>query len=176
MALSPAHNGPQRVSPRFSRQMRDPWHPVKRTETRCNPLWAVLKPTIQETESLSMTTPKGVQQQRTKGWQKPDGAISVARPHKWGNPFEVKTPGVRTNADAVELYRVATRPTPVPPTVRAHRPRPDVLLSTRPAMPCGCAAGVGQPVTTATADLTSALINLAARGLRRSGRLTVSPV
>jgi hypothetical protein len=40
-------------------------------------------------------TPKRVQQRRTKVWTKPDGAISVARPHKWGNPFEVgKTPGV----------------------------------------------------------------------------------
>jgi hypothetical protein len=52
-------------------------------------------------------TPKRVQQRRTKGWQKPEGAISVARPHKWGNPLEVgKTPGVRTNADAVGLYRM----------------------------------------------------------------------
>jgi Domain of unknown function (DUF4326) len=33
--------------------------------------------------------PERVQQRRTKGWRKPDGAISVARPHKWGNPFEV---------------------------------------------------------------------------------------
>lgn len=52
-------------------------------------------------------TPLRVQQRRTKGWTKPDGAISVARPHKWGYPFEVgKTPGVRTNADAVGLYRM----------------------------------------------------------------------
>jgi hypothetical protein len=33
--------------------------------------------------------PERVQQRRIKGWQKPDGAISAARPHKWGNPFEV---------------------------------------------------------------------------------------
>jgi hypothetical protein len=51
-----------------------------------------------------MTTPKRIQQRRTKGWQKPEGAISVARPHKWGNPFVVgDTPGVRTNADAVSF-------------------------------------------------------------------------
>jgi hypothetical protein len=51
--------------------------------------------------------PKRIQQRRTPGWRKPDGAISVARPHKWGNPFEVgKTPGVPTNADAVRLYRM----------------------------------------------------------------------
>ena len=56
---------------------------------------------------MTAQSPKRVQQRRTKGWMKPDGAISVARPYKWGNPFEVgKTPGVRTNADAVQLYRL----------------------------------------------------------------------
>jgi hypothetical protein len=54
-----------------------------------------------------MTTPKRVQQRRTRGWRKPVGALSVARPHKWGNPFEVgNTPGVRTNEEAVRLYRL----------------------------------------------------------------------
>jgi hypothetical protein len=53
-----------------------------------------------------MTTQKRIQQRRTKGWRKPDGAISVARPHKWGNPFVVGEHGIRTNADAVELYRM----------------------------------------------------------------------
>jgi Protein of unknown function (DUF3631)/Domain of unknown function (DUF4326) len=38
-------------------------------------------------------TPKRVQLRRTKGWRKPEGAISVARPHKWGNAFVVGTPG-----------------------------------------------------------------------------------
>jgi hypothetical protein len=39
------------------------------------------------------TTPNRVQLRRTKGWRKPEGAISVARPHKWGNPLELgKTP------------------------------------------------------------------------------------
>lgn len=32
-------------------------------------------------------TPKRVQLRRTKGWRKPEGAIVVARPSKWGNPF-----------------------------------------------------------------------------------------
>lgn len=39
-----------------------------------------------------------VQQRRTKGWRKPDGAISVARPHKWDNPFVVGEHGIRTAA------------------------------------------------------------------------------
>lgn len=33
--------------------------------------------------------PKRIQLKRTKGWRKPEGAIVVARPSKWGNPFTV---------------------------------------------------------------------------------------
>jgi hypothetical protein len=55
---------------------------------------------------MTAATPKRVQQQRAEGWRKPADAISVARPHKWGNPFKIgKTPGVHTNADAVKRYR-----------------------------------------------------------------------
>jgi hypothetical protein len=49
-------------------------------------------------------TPKRVQQRRTKGWRKPGGAISVARPHKWGNPFKVGVHAVDA-AEAVWHYR-----------------------------------------------------------------------
>ena len=34
-------------------------------------------------------TPKRIQLRRTKGWRKPEGAIVVARPSKWGNPFRL---------------------------------------------------------------------------------------
>ncbi len=34
-------------------------------------------------------TPKRVQLRRTKGWRKPEGAVVVSRPSKWGNPFTV---------------------------------------------------------------------------------------
>jgi Domain of unknown function (DUF4326) len=30
---------------------------------------------------------KRIQLRRTKGWRLPEGAVSVARPTKWGNPF-----------------------------------------------------------------------------------------
>jgi Domain of unknown function (DUF4326) len=60
-----------------------------------------------------MTTPKRVQQRRAKGWRKPDGAISVARPHKWGNPFKVGEHGIRTAEDAVRLYRQALPGMPI---------------------------------------------------------------
>lgn len=36
-----------------------------------------------------MTSPKRVQLRRTKGWRKPPGAVVVARPGEWGNPYRV---------------------------------------------------------------------------------------
>lgn len=33
--------------------------------------------------------PERIQQRRTKGWRKPENAVSVARPSRWGNPFRV---------------------------------------------------------------------------------------
>lgn len=37
------------------------------------------------------TTPKRIQLRRTKGWRKPEGAVVVSRPSKWGNPFRYRT-------------------------------------------------------------------------------------
>lgn len=33
--------------------------------------------------------PQRIQLRRTKGWRLPDGACSVARPTRWGNPFRI---------------------------------------------------------------------------------------
>jgi hypothetical protein len=33
--------------------------------------------------------PERIQIRRTKGWRKPEGAIIVARPSPWGNPFPI---------------------------------------------------------------------------------------
>jgi hypothetical protein len=33
--------------------------------------------------------PERIQLQRTRGWRKPEGAVVVARPSPWGNPFAV---------------------------------------------------------------------------------------
>jgi hypothetical protein len=33
--------------------------------------------------------PERIQLRRTKGWRLPEGAVSVARPTKWGNPFRL---------------------------------------------------------------------------------------
>ena len=41
---------------------------------------------------------------RAKGWRKPEGVVTVARPTRWGNPFVVgKEANDRT--EAVELFR-----------------------------------------------------------------------
>jgi len=33
--------------------------------------------------------PERIQLSRKKGWRKPEGAVIVARPSKWGNPFRL---------------------------------------------------------------------------------------
>ncbi|SKU74823.1 Uncharacterised protein [Mycobacteroides abscessus subsp. massiliense] len=45
--------------------------------------------------------PERIQLRRTKGWRKPEGAILVSRPSKWGNPF--RADGDRSQA--VSLFR-----------------------------------------------------------------------
>jgi hypothetical protein len=55
--------------------------------------------------------PKRVQLRRVRGWRKPEGAVVVARPTKWGNPWRVGEPSPwgehepLSPADAVEVYR-----------------------------------------------------------------------
>ena len=34
-------------------------------------------------------SPQRIQLRRTKGWRKPEGAIVVARPTRWGNPHRI---------------------------------------------------------------------------------------
>jgi hypothetical protein len=36
--------------------------------------------------------PERIQLRRTAGWRLPPGAVNVARPTKWGNPFRYRTP------------------------------------------------------------------------------------
>jgi hypothetical protein len=47
--------------------------------------------------------PQRIQLRRTRGWRKPPGALVVARPSRWGNPFPI-TPEI-TRSQAVERYR-----------------------------------------------------------------------
>ena len=36
-----------------------------------------------------MSGPQRIQMRRTKGWRKPEGAVYVGRPSRWGNPFHI---------------------------------------------------------------------------------------
>lgn len=46
--------------------------------------------------------PTRIRLSRRRGWRKPPGAIVVARPSRWGNPFVVD--GSTSRADAVARY------------------------------------------------------------------------
>jgi hypothetical protein len=46
-----------------------------------------------------VSAPKRIQLRRTKGYRKPEGAVVVARPSKWGNPYTI--PMMRERCDAI---------------------------------------------------------------------------
>lgn len=50
--------------------------------------------------------PDRIQLKRTKGWRKPDGAVVVARPTRWGNPWKVGDRKIESNADAKAAFQV----------------------------------------------------------------------
>ncbi len=49
--------------------------------------------------------PARIQLRRTAGWRKPEGAIGVSRPSRWGNPHPFERPTREERARVVELYR-----------------------------------------------------------------------
>lgn len=51
----------------------------------------------------SRARPVRMQLRRTRGWRKPEGAVVVSRPSRWGNPWRVG-PGLSA-AEAAERYR-----------------------------------------------------------------------
>lgn len=57
-------------------------------------------------------SPQRIQLRRTRGWRKPEGAVVVARPSKWGNPYRIVRDGSLLGAP---LYRVQ------PPDEHPHR-------------------------------------------------------
>lgn len=46
--------------------------------------------------------PTRIRLERRRGWRLPEDAVSVARPHRWGNPFTVAEHGLER---ALELFR-----------------------------------------------------------------------
>jgi len=53
-----------------------------------------------------MAEPRRIQRKRTRGWRMPEGAVSVTRPSKWGNPYRVEVWGAEL---AIALYRNTLR-------------------------------------------------------------------
>jgi hypothetical protein len=75
--------------------------------------------------------PERIQLRRTKGWRLPAGAVVVARPSKWGNPWRIDPGGttaysVADRATAVARFReFVSRPYdpdeyPAPEEIRAE--------------------------------------------------------
>ncbi|HET7845791.1 MAG TPA: DUF4326 domain-containing protein [Xanthomonadales bacterium] len=54
-----------------------------------------------------MARPKRIRLSRARGWRLPEGAIVVARPTRFGNPFRIGDPGIPDAATAVGLFRRA---------------------------------------------------------------------
>lgn len=52
-----------------------------------------------------MAALRRIQLRRTKGWRLPEGAVSVARPTRWGNPFRIGDPEIPDRRAAVAAFR-----------------------------------------------------------------------
>lgn len=83
--------------------------------------------------------PKRIQLSRAKGWRLPAGAVNVARPTLWGNPFRVDGEGGQ--AEAVRLYRawVEDKLRTAPDHVRAELAQlrgHDLACWCKPGTPC----------------------------------------
>jgi hypothetical protein len=93
--------------------------------------------------------PERIQLRRTKGWRKPERAVVVARPSRWGNPYvvgrnvwvmEAQTGGpvpVRDRQHAVDLYRNLLDNAPsFAEAVRAHLAGRDLACWCPDDQPC----------------------------------------
>jgi Domain of unknown function (DUF4326) len=78
--------------------------------------------------------PVRIQQRRLKGWRKPPGAVSVARPGRWGNPFPVEH-GDHATAVARFSEYLATQPELVAAARQALRGK-DLMCFCPPSEPC----------------------------------------
>lgn len=50
-----------------------------------------------------MSAPARIQLRRARGWRKPEGAVVVARPSKWGNPFPLDGSWITWTAVSIGL-------------------------------------------------------------------------
>jgi hypothetical protein len=57
-----------------------------------------------------MTGPRHIQRKRTQGWRAPEGAVSVTRPGRFGNPFSVESVlGLCPNLSPIEAQTKAVQ-------------------------------------------------------------------
>lgn len=68
-----------------------------------------------------MREPKRIQLRRTKGWRKPEGAVVVARPSRWGNWYTVTTPRLMYGGNYLEVLPKPDDPIVVVVDKRGHR-------------------------------------------------------
>lgn len=107
--------------------------------------------------------PERIQLKRQRGWRKPEGAVVVSRPSKWGNPFRIGAPfrlvdangqvvmGVTPDREAaVRLFRrfLGARPD-LQETVRAELAGHDLCCWCPPDQACHAdvllAVAAGEP-------------------------------
>lgn len=55
-------------------------------------------------EQAKSNVPVRIQLSRRAGWRLPANTVKVDRSTKWGNPYKIGDPGIRTNADAVLAF------------------------------------------------------------------------
>jgi hypothetical protein len=83
--------------------------------------------------------PHRIQLRRTRGWRKPEDAVTVARPSRWGNPFRVEAHTVEAHAAMVERFRAALLAGRLDYTaddVRRELAGRDLACWCRPDLPC----------------------------------------
>ncbi len=87
--------------------------------------------------SLTESSPRRLQLSRAPGWRLPVGAISVAAPTKWANPYRPARRTAGANAAAVEHYRdyLAANPDLLR-LVRSDLPGLDLACWCAPWLPC----------------------------------------
>jgi hypothetical protein len=101
--------------------------------------------------------PQRIQLRRTKGWRKPEGAVVVARPSKWGNPFKagevVTHPAYRPfagsgpidAAKAVDLYDLRTHVRYMLDADQTLMPMRDLIRKELAGKTLACWCPIGSP-------------------------------
>jgi hypothetical protein len=67
--------------------------------------WDTILTDIPQIAARLTDKPRRIQLKRTKGWRIPENTVSVARPHRHGNPFRVGDFGIPDAATAVVRFK-----------------------------------------------------------------------